>query len=74
MMGMYNICPCVILEQSVMYNICGSAAVSVPTNQPTAISGDFTELVSTLASQYFFEDISIPLLAYSERYLNLKNT
>ena len=38
-------------------------------NQPTAISGDFTELVSTLASQYFFDDISILLLAYSERHL-----
>ena len=40
--------------------------------QPAPISGDFTELVSTSASQYFFDDISILLLAYSERHLTWK--
>ena len=57
----YSRVSCIIYADQLLYQ-----------SQPAAISGDFTELVSTLASQYFFEDISIPLLAYSERYLTWK--
>ena len=54
----YSRVSCIIYADQLLYQ-----------SPPAPISRDFTELVSTLASQYFFEDISIPLLAYSERHL-----